>query len=136
MIVEEVFADIHCAHCPSATSAFSLPAIVRTYGYSPTVTQLRTVPPYAVVFVVTIALSYISDKRMVRGPFVSFYGVLAIIGCAIQLVSKNPAVRYGAIFLQICKYKHSQGWICIIYLFTDNVLQLEVMVHRQLSLAG
>lgn len=81
----------------------SLPTIVRGFGYSPTITQLRTVPPYAVVFVVTLLLAPLSDKKRVRGPLVSFYGGLAIIGCAMQLTLKSPNARYAAIFLQICK---------------------------------
>lgn len=82
---------------------FSLPTIVRGFGYNPTITQLRTVPPYAVVFVVTLLLAPLSDKKRVRGPLVSFYGGLAIIGCAMQLTLKSANARYAAIFFQICK---------------------------------
>ncbi|KAK9894476.1 MFS general substrate transporter [Cystobasidium minutum MCA 4210] len=81
--------------------AYFLPTIVRGFGYNPTITQLRTVPPYAVVFVVTLLLAPLSDKKQIRGPLVSFYGGLAIIGCAMQLTLKSANARYAAIFLQI-----------------------------------
>ena len=66
-------------------------------------TQLRTVPPWVVVFFVTVTLAYFSDKKQIRGPLVSFYGALAIIGIVINLVSKDPSARYAGIFFWLCK---------------------------------
>ncbi|KAG8707632.1 hypothetical protein FRC09_001724 [Ceratobasidium sp. 395] len=81
--------------------AFFAPSIVNTLGYSPVRTQLMTVPPYAVSFVVSLCLAYVSDRYRIRGPILFVTGVIATAGYAIYLVHTDKHVLYGSLFLQI-----------------------------------
>ncbi|QRW03728.1 major facilitator superfamily transporter [Ceratobasidium sp. AG-Ba] len=65
--------------------AFFTPSIVNSLGYSPVRTQLMTVPPYAVSFVVSLSLAYVSDRYKMRGPVLFVTGVIATAGYAIYL---------------------------------------------------
>ncbi|CAE7074268.1 unnamed protein product [Rhizoctonia solani] len=81
--------------------AFFAPTIVNSLGYSPIRTQLMTVPPYAVSFVVSLALAYTSDRYKLRGPVLFVTGVIATAGYAIYLSTTNKHALYGSLFLQI-----------------------------------
>ncbi|KAG8758898.1 hypothetical protein FRC12_009895 [Ceratobasidium sp. 428] len=60
-----------------------------------------TVPPYAVSFVVSLCLAYVSDRYRIRGPILFVTGVIATAGYAIYLVHTDKHVLYGSLFLQI-----------------------------------
>lgn len=81
--------------------AFFAPTIVNSLGYSPIRTQLMTVPPYAVSFVVSLALAYVSDRYKVRGPVLFVTGLIATAGYAIYLTTTDKHTLYGSLFLQI-----------------------------------
>ncbi|KAG8763389.1 Proteasome subunit alpha type-4 [Ceratobasidium sp. 423] len=81
--------------------AFFAPTIVNSLGYSPIRTQLMTVPPYAVSFVVSLALAYISDRYKLRGPVLFVTGLIATAGYAIYLTTTDKHTLYGSLFLQI-----------------------------------
>ncbi|CCO30344.1 putative transporter C1002,16c [Rhizoctonia solani AG-1 IB] len=81
--------------------AFFAPSIVNSLGYSPVRTQLMTVPPYAVSFVVSLVLAYISDRYKLRGPVLFVTGIIATAGYALYLTQTNKHVLYGSLFLQI-----------------------------------
>ncbi|KAG9103803.1 hypothetical protein FRC06_007922 [Ceratobasidium sp. 370] len=81
--------------------AFFTPSIVNSLGYSPVRTQLMTVPPYAVSFVVSLCLAYVSDRYKIRGPILFVTGVIATAGYSIYLVHTDKHVLYGSLFLQI-----------------------------------
>ncbi|CAE6353816.1 unnamed protein product [Rhizoctonia solani] len=81
--------------------AFFAPTIVNSLGYSPIRTQLMTVPPYAVSFVVSLILAYISDRYKLRGPVLFATGIIATAGYAIYLTTTNKHILYGSLFLQI-----------------------------------
>ncbi|KAH7341994.1 MFS general substrate transporter [Rhizoctonia solani] len=81
--------------------AFFAPTIVNTLGYSPIRTQLMTVPPYAVSFVVSLILAYISDQYKLRGPVLFATGLIATAGYAIYLTTTDKHTLYGSLFLQI-----------------------------------
>jgi sugar phosphate permease len=77
-----------------------LPTIITTLGYSSVNAQLYTVPPYAVAVVYMAVISFLSDRFKIRGFFVFFDAMVAVIGFAILIgVQKNQAVRYFAVFL-------------------------------------
>ncbi|KAF8604714.1 MFS general substrate transporter [Ceratobasidium sp. AG-I] len=81
--------------------AFFVPSIVNAMGYSPVRTQLMTVPPYAVSFVVSLCLAYVSDRYRIRGPILFVTGIIATAGYAVYLTNTNVDVLYGSLFLQI-----------------------------------
>ncbi|GAB5588219.1 hypothetical protein Unana1_03119 [Umbelopsis nana] len=77
-----------------------LPTIIATLGYSSVNAQLYTVPPYAVAVVYMAVVSFLSDRYKIRGMFVFFDAMIAVIGFAILIgVKQNEAVRYFAVFL-------------------------------------
>ncbi|KAI0769506.1 MFS general substrate transporter [Irpex lacteus] len=77
------------------------PTIVNALGYGATHTQLLTVPPYACSFVISIVCSYLCDKYKQRGPMATGTSLLAAVGYALFLGSKNKHADYAALFLQI-----------------------------------
>lgn len=81
--------------------AFFTPSIVNSLGYSPVRTQLMTVPPYAVSFVVSLGLAYVSDRYRIRGPVLFVTGVIATAGYAIFMSYTDKHILYGSLFLQI-----------------------------------
>ncbi|KAG8703948.1 hypothetical protein FRC08_002539 [Ceratobasidium sp. 394] len=81
--------------------AYFTPSIVKGLGYSPIRTQLMTVPPYAVSFVVSLFLAYVSDRYKIRGLILFVTGVIATAGFAIYLVHTDKNVLYGSLFSQI-----------------------------------
>lgn len=81
--------------------AYFTPTIVSALGHSPNRTQLLTVPPYACSFVFSIISSYFCDKYKSRGLMATFCALLAAVGYAIFLASRNKANDYGSLFLQI-----------------------------------
>lgn len=79
-----------------------LPTIIASFGYTNAQAQLFTVPPYAVAFVLTLLISYFSDRSQSRGIFVIVCMLLSATGFAILLgVTQNNQVRYFATFLVV-----------------------------------
>lgn len=79
--------------------AYFEPSIVESLGYTANRAQLMSVPPYAVAWAVNIITAFVSDRYRLRGVTVMFHSMLATIGFAVFLGSKNNHVRYGSLFL-------------------------------------
>ena len=69
-------------------------------GYSPTHTQIMSVPPYATTFVVSVAIAFLGDRWGQHGYSPFFSGILAMVDYILSLNSTNTSVLYGSIFLQ------------------------------------
>ncbi|KAI0760249.1 MFS general substrate transporter [Fomes fomentarius] len=83
----------------AASIAAFLPTIIATFGFTNALTQLLTVPPYAVAAVVLFMVCYAADRMQSRGVFVAGASVVGAIGYAILLaVPSNNHVRYFATF--------------------------------------
>ncbi|EAW13621.1 putative transmembrane transporter [Aspergillus clavatus NRRL 1] len=88
-----------------ATSLF-IPSIVNSLGYSGIDSQIHSIPIWVVAAVVTLAVSYLTDRMQHRYGFVMFGTVFASIGYVIllcqgpphQLGGLNVHVRYMAVF--------------------------------------
>ena len=79
-----------------------LPTILATFGFSAARSQLMTVPPYAVAFVVTLGTSFASDRLQRRGVFVCGLCLTGALGFLILIcVRHNNHVRYFATFLAV-----------------------------------
>ncbi|KAI5457431.1 major facilitator superfamily domain-containing protein [Mariannaea sp. PMI_226] len=76
-----------------------LPTIVASLGYSNAKAQLMSVPPYVVACVCTLAGGFLADKHGQRGIYMIFFCVVAMVGFAILLGTKNDHARYFACFL-------------------------------------
>ncbi|KAL8758229.1 MAG: hypothetical protein Q9199_001639 [Rusavskia elegans] len=83
--------------------AFSLflPTIIgpNGLGFAGTRAQLLSVPPYATAACLTILIGYVADRTHQRGLCNAGVSILGIIGFAMLLGSKDPAVQYAGTFL-------------------------------------
>lgn len=81
--------------------AYFLPIIVRGLGFTGVQVYLLTAPPNIFGAIVTIAASYYSDRKQVKGPFIILLMCIVSVG-GILLVSPVPySVSYFATFLVI-----------------------------------
>src|SRR5687767_3983706 len=57
----------------SAVQGFGafVPQILREFGWTSTEAQLKSVPPYLVACILTVALGYLSDRTNKRGVFMA-----------------------------------------------------------------
>ncbi|KIP03695.1 hypothetical protein PHLGIDRAFT_228405 [Phlebiopsis gigantea 11061_1 CR5-6] len=82
---------------PFSSLTLFTPTLVAGLGYEGLTAQLFTVPPFAVAFVVTVAMAWIADKRAQRGwvSFISLFtgGIAFLIQGA--LPSHAFKARYG-----------------------------------------
>ncbi|KAL2817690.1 major facilitator superfamily domain-containing protein [Aspergillus cavernicola] len=105
-----VFKDLHVLLLSailfaSGTCLFGLayfsPSIVQAMGYSNTRTQLMTVPPYAVAFVVTMLTAYYADRYRQRGLAALATTSIAFIGAIMTLLARSTPLRYAALILLV-----------------------------------
>jgi hypothetical protein len=86
----------------SDSFAYFSPAIVKSFGHSAIQTQLYTVPPWAVAFVVAMISATLSDKCKNRFGFFSTSIAITITGYIILLTAHdNKHVEYGALFITV-----------------------------------
>ncbi|EEU41766.1 uncharacterized protein NECHADRAFT_87817 [Fusarium vanettenii 77-13-4] len=119
--VRRAIFNIHtnvCAWCffctNSAVQGFGafIPTILREFGWTSTEAQLKSVPPYLVACVVTIALGYLSDRTNKRGIFMAGILPCSIIGFSILRFSTNTDAKYAAVFLNaIACFGASSGFL-------------------------
>ncbi|KAM0330826.1 hypothetical protein ACHAQA_003781 [Verticillium albo-atrum] len=79
----------------SSLSLFA-PTIVQGLGYRDLQAQLFTVPPYAVAYVVTMAMGILSDRKQMRGLIAGTMFTIGAVSFIIQgtLPGENFAIRY------------------------------------------
>ena len=81
-------------------SVFS-PTIIKSLGYSSTITQLLTVPPYVMAFIATVITAYVSDRFQMRGITAAGAGLIALAGSVIMYKGRGFGVRYAGICLLV-----------------------------------
>ena len=105
-----IFKDVHVLICLPfffATGGLGIglsvftPTIVGALGYSSTITQLLTVPPYALAFIATVITAYLSDRFGLRGVTAFVAGLPALAGAVIMLLGRGFGVRYSGICLLV-----------------------------------
>lgn len=87
-----------CSGCVIFGLALFTPSIVRAMGYSSIRTQLMTVPPYAVAFVLSIIVAWFSDKYKSRGIPMILTLLLSLAGIIMFYVGRTVPVRYTGLF--------------------------------------
>lgn len=89
----------------NGTSLFGLayftPSIVQGLGYDNTMTQLLSVPPFAVAFFITMISAFLADRYKARGLTAICTTCLAIAGFALFFGSNTIASRYTALCFMI-----------------------------------
>ena len=87
--------------CDGALYAFSLflPTIIKELGYSSTMANLLSVPPYAVAAVLTVTVGAVADRTRQRGLCNICTSLLGMAGFSMLLASDKPAIQYAGVFL-------------------------------------
>ncbi|KAM5543419.1 hypothetical protein V8D89_002670 [Ganoderma adspersum] len=80
---------------PAVSFNVFLPSIINGLGYSSTHAQLLSIPPNATGCVFTLVMSYLSDKKGIRGPFILVGCPVAIVGYAMLIAAKTPEIQYA-----------------------------------------
>ena len=87
---------------PGAGYAYFAPAIIRSLGYSPVMTQLYSVPPWAVSFALSMAAATASDYYKRKYIFILPLLLISVAGLIVLLnVHDSVSVRYGALFISM-----------------------------------
>ncbi|KAH9451517.1 hypothetical protein Pst134EA_025467 [Puccinia striiformis f. sp. tritici] len=81
--------------------AYFEPSIVKSFGYSPRITQLVSVPPFAVGFISMLLTSYLSDRYGARGITAILMGLIAFAGYLMFMISNSDSFRYFSLFLSV-----------------------------------
>ncbi|KAJ5794752.1 Major facilitator superfamily domain general substrate transporter [Penicillium paradoxum] len=85
---------------PAYGYAYFAPTIIQSYGYSPIMTQLYSIPPWAAAFGLSMVVAYCSDKLRHRFIFTLIPMGIALVGFIMLLtIHDNTNAQYGALFL-------------------------------------
>ncbi|KIJ64854.1 hypothetical protein HYDPIDRAFT_132016 [Hydnomerulius pinastri MD-312] len=71
------------------------------FGYSTSISQLLTVPPYVFATITLLTFSYFSDKLKLRSPFIFAAQLIALVGYIINITDAPSGVKYFGTFLCI-----------------------------------
>ncbi|KAK0185190.1 MFS general substrate transporter [Armillaria mellea] len=77
---------------------FFLPTIINTFGHTPAISQLLTVPPYVFATIVLYLFARYSDSLKMRSPFIYLGLVMLLMGFAINVSDAAPGVKYFGTF--------------------------------------
>ncbi|KAF9240173.1 MFS general substrate transporter [Melanogaster broomeanus] len=69
------------------------------FGYSTSVTQLLTIPPYLLAAAVWVTFAHFSDKAQLRWPFIFAGQSIALVGFIINISDAPSGVKYFGLFL-------------------------------------
>ncbi|KAL2064117.1 hypothetical protein VTL71DRAFT_4611 [Oculimacula yallundae] len=86
---------------PFSSLSLFTPSITAGLGYKGLTSQLMTVPPYAVAYVVTIAASYSADHFNARGVHAAIFSTIGAVGFLASAVLPPQAYhsRYGCLIV-------------------------------------
>lgn len=108
-----------CNHVAYGFNYF-YPTIVKGFGFgSDTVTQLLTAPPFLVGAILSLAISWSSDRRTERSLHVAVPMGIAIVGFVISVATLNGPARYVASFLYVTGCFAANG---LLYSWAASVL--------------
>ncbi|KAL7284829.1 hypothetical protein ACG7TL_002142 [Trametes sanguinea] len=78
-----------------------LPSIINGFGFNTAISQLLSVPPYAIATATVVTCSFYSDRLQMRSPFI-FAGLLsALIGFSINISDASIGAKYFGMFLVV-----------------------------------
>ncbi|KAF8835336.1 MFS general substrate transporter [Paxillus ammoniavirescens] len=84
---------------PAYGITYFLPTIINNFGYTTSISQLLTVPPYALATVNVLVFAHFSDKFNVRSPFIFVALSIALMGYTINISNAPPGVKYVGTYL-------------------------------------
>ncbi|RSM06751.1 hypothetical protein CEP52_005591 [Fusarium oligoseptatum] len=83
-----------------ALSSFS-PSILASFGFSVTLSQVLTTPPYIFGAIVSILTGIMADRVRLRSPFITGYSILHMAGLAMISWGGSQGARYTSMFLAV-----------------------------------
>ena len=83
---------------PAYALAYFGPVIVKGMGYSVGVTHLLGAPPVIFAVIVSLFVSWLSDKLKVRAPAIAFQASICIVGLMMVAYCKGNIPRYFGMF--------------------------------------
>ncbi|KIK81633.1 hypothetical protein PAXRUDRAFT_15139 [Paxillus rubicundulus Ve08.2h10] len=86
---------------PAYGITYFLPSIINDFGYSASISQLLTIPAYALATVTTLVFSYFSDKCKLRSPFIFAGQSIALLGYIINISDAPSSVKFFGTYLCI-----------------------------------
>lgn len=86
---------------PLYSLALFTPTIIAALDFSGASANLLSVPPYVLGFITTMTTAFLSDKIVMRGPFILFWSVFVIVGYGILISDVSAGVKYFALFLTV-----------------------------------
>ncbi|KAK0463007.1 MFS general substrate transporter [Desarmillaria tabescens] len=75
-----------------------LPTIINTFGHTPAISQLLTVPPYIFATIVLYLFARYSDRLKMRSPFIYLGLGMLLVGFAINISDVATGVKYFGTF--------------------------------------
>ncbi|KAF2084259.1 putative MFS transporter [Saccharata proteae CBS 121410] len=87
---------------PTIISQLVLAYIMYFQGYTSTMANLLSVPPYAAAACVTVLIGWMADRTRLRGYCNIGISFLGIAGFSMLLASDSPGVQYAGTFLGAC----------------------------------
>ncbi|EXJ70200.1 uncharacterized protein A1O5_06268 [Cladophialophora psammophila CBS 110553] len=110
----------------TSLSLFS-PVIVAGLGYHDLRAQLFTVPPYAIAYLVTLAVALWSDNRRVRGLFACAGFSLAAI--SFLVLAAIPGTHYGVRYFFLILASSGPGQIIGVWIYRAQDASLYKLGH-------
>ncbi|KAF8840161.1 MFS nicotinic acid transporter Tna1 [Paxillus ammoniavirescens] len=91
---------------------YFLPTIVNNFGYSASLSQLLTVPPYAIATVTILVFAHFPDKVKLRWPFIIAGQSIALLGYIINISNAPSHIKYFGMYLCVIgSYSSTPGAI-------------------------
>ncbi|KAF9039625.1 MFS general substrate transporter [Hymenopellis radicata] len=78
-----------------------LPTIINTFGHTPAISQLLTVPPYLFATILLYIFARYSDQTQLRSPFVYAGLLMMLVGFSINISDVPPGAKYFGTFFCI-----------------------------------
>ncbi|KAF8882948.1 MFS general substrate transporter [Mucidula mucida] len=75
-----------------------LPTIINTFGHTPAISQLLTVPPYLFATILLYIFARYSDQTQLRSPFVYAGLLMMLVGFSINISDVPPGAKYFGTF--------------------------------------
>ncbi|KAF9234657.1 MFS general substrate transporter [Melanogaster broomeanus] len=89
---------------------YFLPTIINNFGYSTSISQLLTIPPYLLATMSIVTFAYWSDKIKLRSPFIFAGQSIALAGYLLNISDAPSGVKYfGTYLCVIGSYSSSPG---------------------------
>ncbi|KAF9220040.1 MFS general substrate transporter [Gyrodon lividus] len=84
---------------PAYGITYFLPTLIKNFGYSTSISQLLTIPPYVLATANLLVISYYSDKLKLRSAFIFPAQLIALAGYIINISDVSSGVKYFGLYL-------------------------------------